>query len=192
MYLIAFMVYRYMKLWPSRPSGYTQKYAKARECNVVRIRIYTDGACSENPGPGGWAFVVNTDSTCNTFSGGASSTTNNRMELTGVVEALRYIASHADSGNVYEIYCDSAYVVNSINNKWLEGWKLNGWKTKQGDDIKNRDLWEALSVQMYICRKMGQQITFVKVKGHDGNTFNELVDKLARSESMKAKAGVHT
>lgn len=158
----------------------------------MRIRIYTDGACSENPGPGGWAFVVNTDSTCNTFSGGASSTTNNRMELTGVVEALRYIASQADGGNVYEIYCDSAYVVNSINNKWLDGWKLNGWKTKQGDDIKNRDLWEALSVQMHSCRKMGQQITFIKVKGHNGNTFNELVDKLAKSESMKAKAGVHT
>lgn len=158
----------------------------------MRIRIYTDGACSGNPGPGGWAMVVNTDSTCNTFSGGAVSTTNNRMELTGAVEALRYIASQTADDNIYEIYCDSAYVVNSINSKWLDGWKLNGWKTKQGDDIKNRDLWEALSDQMRSCRKMGQRIMFIKIKGHNGNTFNDLVDTLAKAESAKAakaKAG---
>lgn len=156
----------------------------------MRIRIYTDGACSENPGPGGWAMVVNTDSTCDTFSGGEYSTTNNRMELTGVVEALKYVADYNSAKDIYEVYCDSAYVVNSINNKWLERWKLNGWKTKAGDDIKNRDLWEAISEQFKRIKKQNQQVVLIKIKGHAGNTFNELVDKLARSESLKRKSGV--
>lgn len=156
----------------------------------MRIRIYTDGACSENPGPGGWAMVVNTESACDTFSGGEYSTTNNRMELTGVVEALKYIADYNSAKDIYEVYCDSAYVVNSINNKWLERWKLNGWKTKAGDDIKNRDLWEAISEQFKRIRKQSQQVVLIKIKGHAGNTFNELVDKLARSESLKRKSGV--
>lgn len=156
----------------------------------MRIRIYTDGACSENPGPGGWAMVVNTDSTCDTFSGGEYGTTNNRMELTGVLEALKYVADYNSAKDIYEVYCDSAYVVNSINNKWLERWKLNGWKTKAGDDIKNRDLWEAISEQFKRIRKQNQQVVLIKIKGHAGNTFNELVDKLARSESLKRKSGV--
>ena len=156
----------------------------------MRVRIYTDGACSENPGPGGWAIVVNTESACDQFSGSEASTTNNRMELTGMLEALKYIATHGNSRDIYEVYCDSAYVVNSINNKWLERWKLNGWKTKQGDDIKNRDLWELISEQFKQIRKHEQQVLLIKIKGHAGNTFNELVDKLARAESMKAKAGV--
>ena len=155
----------------------------------MRVRIYTDGACSENPGPGGWAMVVNTKNACDQFSGGEASTTNNRMELTGMVEALKYIASNGNSRDIYEVYCDSAYVVNSINNKWLERWKLNGWKTKQGDDIKNRDLWEQISECFKRIRKQGQQVLLIKIKGHAGNTFNELVDKLAKAESAKAKAG---
>ena len=156
----------------------------------MRIRIYTDGACSENPGPGGWAIVVNTDSACDTFSGGEYGTTNNRMELTGVFEALKYVADYNSAKDIYEVYCDSAYVVNSINNKWLERWKLNGWKTKAGDDIKNRDLWEAINEQFKRIRKQNQQVVLIKIKGHAGNTFNELVDKLARSESLKRKSGV--
>lgn len=155
----------------------------------MRIRIYTDGACSENPGPGGWAMVVNTENACDQFSGGEASTTNNRMELTGMVKALRYIATQGNSRDIYEVYCDSAYVVNSINNKWLERWKLNGWKTKQGEDIKNRDLWEQIGECFKRIRKQEQQVVLIKIKGHAGNTFNELVDKLARAESMKAKAG---
>lgn len=154
----------------------------------MRIRIYTDGACSENPGPGGWAMVFNTDNACESFSGGESSTTNNRMELTAVVRCLERIAKVGRVEDIHEVYCDSAYVVNSINNKWLERWKLNGWKTKQYDDIKNRDLWEQADHYFQQIKANGQVVRFVKIKGHAGNTFNELVDKLAKDESVKARA----
>ena len=154
----------------------------------MRIRIYTDGACSENPGPGGWAMVFNTDNACESFSGGESSTTNNRMELTAVVRCLERIAKVGRVEDIHEVYCDSAYVVNSINNKWLERWKLNGWKTKQHDDIKNRDLWEQADHYFQQIKVNGQTVQFIKIKGHAGNTFNELVDKLAKDESMKARA----
>lgn len=154
----------------------------------MRVRIYTDGACSENPGPGGWAMVFNTDNACESFSGRELSTTNNRMELTAVVRCLERIAKFGSAEDIHEVYCDSAYVVNSINNKWLDRWKMNGWKTKQCDDIKNRDLWEQVDRYFQQIRTNGQAVRFIKIKGHAGNTFNELVDKLAKDESMKARA----
>lgn len=155
----------------------------------MRVRIYTDGACSVNPGPGGWAIVVNTDTSCEQFSGNEKHTTNNRMELMGFAAAMDYIVQHENANDTFEVFCDSAYVVNSINAQWLTRWKLNGWKTKQGDDIKNRDLWENIDKFLVSIRKQGKRVNIVKVKGHSGNTFNELVDKVARAESMKAKEG---
>lgn len=154
----------------------------------MRVRIYTDGACSENPGPGGWAMVFNTDNACESFSGRELSTTNNRMELTAVVRCLERIAKFGSVEDIHEVYCDSAYVVNSINNKWLDRWKMNGWKTKQCDNIKNRDLWEQVDHYFQQIKANGQAVRFIKIKGHAGNTFNELVDKLAKDESMKARA----
>lgn len=152
----------------------------------MRVRVYTDGACSGNPGPGGWAMVFNTDDNCKMYSGHETSTTNNRMELTAIVQCLSKI-SVGNKEDIYEIYSDSAYVVNSINNKWLERWKMSGWKTKQHEDIKNRDLWEQVDRYLTKIVHKGQSIKFIKVKGHAGNTFNELVDKLAREESVKAQ-----
>ena len=152
----------------------------------MKIRIYTDGACSENPGPGGWAAVFNTESKCLTITGNEVETTNNRMELRAVIEAFKKIAK-TKSNNEFEIFCDSAYVVNAINNHWIEVWQRNKWKTTKGDDVKNKDLWEEFSkVKDEVCSK-GICVTLVKIKGHAGNTFNEMVDKLAKEESMKAK-----
>lgn len=154
------------------------------------VRIFTDGACSENPGPGGWAAVFNTPTKHYKITGNEQSTTNNRMELMAVIQAFKKIES-IEAGraehNVYEIYSDSAYVVNTINKCWVESWRANGWKTTKREDVKNRDLWEEFSSVRSRLRAIGINVTLIKVKGHAGNTFNELVDKLAREESMKAK-----
>lgn len=157
----------------------------------MKVRIFTDGACSENPGPGGWAVVFNTSSKCHTFSGNEQLTTNNRMELKAVIEAFKRIVAKEsqcdEPKHEYDIYSDSAYVVNTINNRWIEAWQKNDWQTTKREDVKNRDLWEEFSKLRTKANKIGIHITLNKVKGHSGNTFNELVDKLAREESMKAK-----
>lgn len=159
----------------------------------MRVRIYTDGACSENPGPGGWAAVFNTPSKCYTISGNEQSTTNNRMELMAVIQALKKIVkieTGRDEHHGYEIYSDSAYVVNTINNRWVETWRANGWKTTKREDVKNRDLWEEFSSIRRQLVDIGVSMALIKIKGHAGNTFNELVDKLAKEESMKAKESI--
>ncbi len=155
----------------------------------MKVRIFTDGACSENPGPGGWAVVFNTASGCHTFSGNEDMTTNNRMELKAVIEAFKKILAKAkpERSNDFEIYSDSAYVVNTINNHWIEAWQKNNWQTTKREDVKNRDLWEEFSQLRRETRSRGICVTIHKIKGHNGNTFNELVDTLAREESMKAK-----
>ena len=156
----------------------------------MRVRIFTDGACSENPGPGGWAVVFNTANRCYTFSGNDELTTNNRMELKAVIEAFRAIVEKekkSNDNNGYDIYSDSAYVVNTISNNWIDVWKNNNWQTTKREDVKNRDLWEQFSELKAKANKLGISITLNKIKGHSGNTFNELVDKLAKEESMKAK-----
>ena len=154
----------------------------------MKVRIFTDGACSENPGPGGWAAVFNYEDKCDTISGNEIATTNNRMELRAVIESFKKILSEKPKRDVeFELYSDSAYVVNSINNGWIAKWKQNNWKTTKGEDVKNRDLWEQFSMlcdKLKFCKVC---ITIIKIKGHAGNTFNELVDKLAKEESMKAK-----
>jgi ribonuclease HI len=157
----------------------------------LKVRIYTDGACSENPGPGGWAVVFNTASKCRTISGNEKNTTNNRMELKAVIEAFKRIVHKGHSDTQYDIYSDSAYVVNTINNHWIDAWKKNNWQTTKHDDVKNKDLWEEFDTLKTKAEKLGICITLNKVKGHSGNTFNELVDKLARGESIKAKEGIY-
>ena len=160
----------------------------------MRIRIYTDGACSDNPGPGGWAAVFNTSSECIKIAGFEKTTTNNRMELKAVVQSLLEISNMSSLAksmlmNV-ELFSDSAYVINAINNNWIEKWKMNGWKTTKNDDVKNRDLWE----EFYKIRKDlindKIEIKFVKIKGHSGNTFNEMVDKLAKEQVQIAKENI--
>lgn len=154
----------------------------------MRIRIYTDGACSDNPGPGGWAIVVNTSDGCIQYTGRSTSTTNNRMEMSAMLRALQYIAEEGNVTDAYEIYCDSAYVVNAINNSWLTKWKLGGWKTKTGDEVKNKDLWLQISDYIRSINRMDYQLVIYKVKGHAGDPLNELVDRLAKAETQEAKA----
>lgn len=155
----------------------------------MKVRIFTDGACSENPGPGGWAAAFNLENGFTTICGNEKLTTNNRMELKAVIEAFKKIMND-DSGESeidYELYSDSAYVVNSVNNGWIEKWKQNNWKTTKNDDVKNKDLWEELSFLRNRARSLGIYVKIIKIKGHAGNTFNELVDKLAKDEANKAK-----
>lgn len=152
----------------------------------MKVRIYTDGACSENPGPGGWAAVFNDEYDCQTISGGEESTTNNRMELKAVIKAFEKILNHP-KGAEFELFSDSAYVVNSINNGWIDKWLLNDWKTTKGDSVKNKDLWEQFIELNREIKDRNISVKLVKIKGHSGNTFNELVDKLAKEESLKFK-----
>lgn len=157
----------------------------------MKVRIYTDGACSENPGPGGWASIWVSDNNIKVKSGCNPKTTNNQMELTAVVVSLRRIVSNHCKGDDYEVHSDSAYVVNSINNNWIERWRLNGWKTSKGDDVKNVELWMECLKLLSQIKQMGIKITFIKVKGHSGDTLNEYADEVAKKEVLNArKVGV--
>ena len=159
----------------------------------MKVRIYTDGACSENPGPGGWASIWVYDNDIKVSSGCNPKTTNNQMELTAIVVSLRKVRNiltippNTWVNKEYEIYSDSAYVVNSINNNWVERWRLNGWKTSKGDDVKNVELWMECLKLLSQIKRMGIKITFIKVKGHSGDTLNEYADEVARKEVLNAR-----
>lgn len=150
------------------------------------IRFYTDGACSGNPGPGGWCSLLILDDNIHPQTGFEESTTNNRMELKAIVttvQRIRDMLSGKRKIDSIEIYSDSAYVVNAINNNWLLRWSMEKWKTSKGSDIKNKDLWLKLLKDLTFIKKHYNNkvnIVFIKVKGHSGNTFNEYADKLAR------------
>lgn len=159
-----------------------------KEGKLLEVKIFTDGACSENPGPGGWAAVFNTDRECKVLKGHEVCTTNNRMELTAVVRSMEKILKSGSRKNNYKIFSDSAYVVNSINNMSIDKWRINGWKTTRGEEVKNRDLWERFINARIGIRFKGLIVDIIKVKGHSGNVFNEYVDKLAKQEVMKAKS----
>ena len=140
---------------------------------MKKVTIYTDGACSGNPGAGGWAAVLTYGGRTKEISGFEVETTNNRMELNAVIEALQAVKTGYDC----EIFSDSAYVVNAINNNWLISWQLNGWKTADKKAVKNVDLWQRLLQEMQRNR-----VTFVKVKGHADVALNERCDQLAREQ----------
>jgi ribonuclease HI len=135
--------------------------------------VYTDGACSGNPGPGGWAWAVAPTGDPQ-GSGGESSTTNQRMELLAVLNALRVLGTQAGA---IEVVSDSQYVVKCFNEAWWEGWLRRGWKNSQRQPVANRDLWEPL---IDLVRERGD-VTFRWVRGHNGDSMNELVDALAVS-----------
>lgn len=150
----------------------------------MKIRAFTDGACSGNPGPGGWASIILLPMHSIEIAGCEPDTTNNRMELLAVIKTLAYLVKHNDNNNV-DIYSDSAYVINSLTKGWLKNWEQNNWKTKKGNDVKNVDLWKRL-ISLRKKHK-GKKINFIKVKGHSGNTYNEKVDLLAKNEVEKIK-----
>jgi len=141
------------------------------------LQIWTDGSCLGNPGAGGWAFVATDGHDVAERSGGESDTTNNRMELTAVLNAIRAAARHAE----IEIHTDSQYVKNGMQ-KWMRAWKCNGWKTADKKPVKNRDLWLELDAA---AAKM--KINWVWVRGHDGEQFNERADELARTAAESIK-----
>ena len=143
------------------------------------VTIYTDGACSGNPGPGGWAAILLYNSHEKVISGSHENTTNNRMELTAIIEALKCLKVSCR----VNVFSDSEYVVRAFNEGWLEKWKSNGWITAGKREVKNRDLWDNLIQYM----KM-HEIRYWKVKGHSGDEFNIRCDKLAR-ESIKKIVG---
>ena len=143
---------------------------------LKKVEIWTDGACSCNPGPGGWAAILNYRGVEKVISGGLASTTNNVMELTAVIEALNVLKEKCD----VTLYSDSSYVVNAIEANWLEGWERNGFKTASNKPVKNRELWEELSRVLKV-----QKVTFVHVKGHADNVNNNRCDKIAREEVQK-------
>ena len=141
------------------------------------IHAYSDGGCSGNPGPGGWAYVVIADDQKNTASGGEAMTTNNRMELKAVIQALENIKAH-DSWNGLDIvfHTDSQYVKNGITD-WIDRWEQNGWRTSNKKPVKNRELW----VELRAATK-GLRIEWRWVKGHAGDPMNELCDSLVQDE----------
>lgn len=132
--------------------------------------LYTDGACSGNPGPGGWGFLIEKDGRkWGQGSGGAKSTTNNQMELQAVVSGLQAVPSSSTT----HIYSDSQYVLNGLES-WMENWKRNGWRTASKQPVKNLGLWKQLDEL-----KVGREIVFHWVRGHSGHPQNEYVDRLA-------------
>ena len=137
---------------------------------MAAVEIFTDGACSGNPGPGGWGAILRSGGHEKELSGGEPATTNNRMELTAAIEGLRALKKPS----AVILHTDSRYVMDGAM-KWLAGWKTKGWKTADKKPVKNEDLWHALDEQ--IAR---HQITWRWVRGHDGHVENERADVLAR------------
>ncbi len=146
---------------------------------MLRVTIYTDGACSKNPGPGGWGCVLLYKQHRKEASGSEPDTTNNRMELTAAIEALRLLKQSC----FVDLYTDSAYLCNAYEKDWIRNWKRNGWKTSNRKDVENRDLWEQLDA---LC--ITHTVFFHKVKGHSDNEENNRCDFLARN-AIKAMLG---
>jgi ribonuclease HI len=135
-----------------------------------KVVIHTDGACSGNPGPGGWGAILSYNGKVKELKGGAAGTTNNRMELMGAISALEALTRPC----TVEMHVDSAYVKDGIT-KWIKGWKRNGWRTADKKPVKNVDLWQRLDAALG-----KHDIAWKWVKGHAGHAENERADELAR------------
>ena len=136
----------------------------------MSVKIYTDGACSGNPGPGGWGAVILSENGEQELSGGEAETTNNRMELLAAIRSLQSLENPTE----IELFTDSAYVKNGITS-WIHNWQRNGWKNAEKKPVKNKDLW-----LMLLEQTEKHQITWRWVKGHAGDDLNERADQLAR------------
>jgi len=144
-----------------------------------RVTIYTDGACSGNPGPGGWGAILRFGEHEKELQGGETETTNNRMELTAAIEALNALKRPC----AIDLYTDSTYVRSGIR-EWLAGWKRKNWRTSQNKPVKNADLWQALD-----AARERHDVTWHWVKGHAGHPDNERADELARGGMAPYKGG---
>ena len=138
--------------------------------SVTEVIIYTDGACSGNPGPGGWGALLRHNGKEKELSGGEAHTTNNRMEMMAVIEAIRAIKKPC----LLKIHSDSALIINAMTKGWIESWQSKGWKKADKKPVENQDLW------MELLNVIGaHQVEWIKVKGHSGIPDNERVDQLA-------------
>lgn len=142
---------------------------------MKEVMIYTDGACSGNPGPGGWGAILFYGVHKKEISGGEKATTNNRMEIQAVIEGLKLLKEPCR----VQVYSDSAYVVNCFQKGWIHGWLRNGWKNSKKEPVENQDLWK----QLWELMKL-HTVEYIKVKGHSDNEFNNRCDELAR-EAIK-------
>lgn len=149
----------------------------ARPKHVI---IYTDGACSGNPGPGGWGAILSFGEKSREIKGGAEETTNNRMELMAAIEALKALNQRC----TVDLYTDSVYVRDGIT-KWIDGWKRNGWKNAQKKPVKNSELWQELDEA-----RTRHNVSWHWVKGHAGHPQNERADELARQGMAPFQAKV--
>ena len=147
---------------------------------MTELKLYTDGACSGNPGPGGWGCVLLAGGVMRKISGYEPATTNNRMELMGVIAGLKALKRPT----TVEVFTDSMYVKNAFTEGWLSGWQRNGWKTAQGKSVKNQDLWLELSQ----LQRM-HQLKWTWVKGHSGDLYNEMCDQMAR-QAITHRSGI--
>ncbi len=145
---------------------------------MKKIVIYTDGACSGNPGPGGWGVVLQYGAHEKELSGGDAHTTNNKMELTAVIEALRLLKEPCQ----VDLYSDSKYVIDGITKGWAKGWRARGWKKADKTPAKNPELWEALLQLLDV-----HTVSFHWVKGHADNPYNNRCDELAVQAYQKYK-----
>jgi ribonuclease HI len=148
---------------------------------IKNVVIYTDGACSGNPGPGGWAAILIYQEKVKNVCGHEQNTTNNRMELMAAIRGLKIL----NQGCNVTLYSDSAYLIDALTKGWLQRWQMNNWRTTNKDDVKNKDLWEELVSLSSIHR-----ITWIKVKGHADNEYNNRCDELARAEIGKLKLSI--
>ena len=139
---------------------------------MEKVIIYTDGACSGNPGPGGWGAILMYKGNAKEISGGNPETTNNIMEITAVIEGLKMLKYKCE----VEVYSDSAYVVNAFKNHWIQGWIKKNWINSSKEPVKNKELWQ----ELYNLTKQ-HEVKFIKVKGHSDNEYNNRCDELARN-----------
>ncbi len=137
-----------------------------------KVTIYTDGACSGNPGPGGWGAILMSGENLKEISGGKKDTTNNIMELTAVIEALKLLKRPCQ----VDLYSDSAYVVNAFLQDWISSWIKNNWINSSKEEVKNKELWQEL-----VALTETHYVIFHKVKGHSNNKYNNRCDELARN-----------
>lgn len=138
-----------------------------------QVTVYTDGACSGNPGPGGWGAILMYHGREKELSGFDPATTNNRMEVTAAIRALSALTEPCD----VTLYSDSTYLVKAFNDRWLSGWVRRNWKTSSGTPVENRDLWETM-----LALTERHKVKFVWVKGHASNPGNNRCDEMARGQ----------
>jgi len=140
---------------------------------LKKVEIFTDGACSGNPGPGGWAAILRYGAHEMEISGSMPQTTNNRMEVFALISALGKLKTRCD----VTVYSDSAYLVNAFNEHWIDNWQRRGWKNSEGKPVENQDLWRLL---LLTIQRKGHAVKFIKVKGHADHPENNRCDAMAR------------